>query len=220
MFSPAYAQFFADLDANNDREWFTAHKSHYEAVVNSPAQVFVTALGQRLQALIAGLHFETGYNGSVMRIHRDTRFSPDKTPYKTNLGIMFWHGEGKKMERPSYYVHLDATGGFIAAGFYIFPKPVLARYRDAVIDDKLGPALEQAVAAVGEGYEIGMQRLKKVPRGFEIEHPRAEWLRYDGLIASTPRFDVATATRPDFVEFCYEHCRRTLPVMEWLIKSV
>lgn len=218
MFSPAYAQFFADLTANNDREWFTAHKRDYETLVYNPAQVFVTALGQRLQELIAGLRYETGYNGSVMRIHRDTRFSPDKSPYKTNLGMMFWHGEGKKMERPGYYVHLDATGGFIAAGHYIFPKPHLARYREAIMDDKLGAALEQAVAAVGPDYEIGMQRLKKVPRGFEIDHPRAEWLRYDGLIASTPPFDVATVTRADFVEVCFEHCRNTLPVMEWLIK--
>lgn len=217
MFSPAYAQFFTDLAANNDRDWFAAHKSDYERWVYDPAQAFVTALGERLQELIPGLRYETGYNGSVLRIHRDTRFSPDKSPYKTNLGMMFWQGAGKKMERPSYYVHLDATGGFIAAGHYIFPKPHLARFREAVIDDQRGAALVQAVAAVGADYEIGMQRLKKVPRGFEADHPRAEWLRYDGLIASTPALDVATITRDDLVAVCFEHCRRTLPVMEWLI---
>lgn len=92
-------QFLADLDVNNNRDWFQANKKLFQERLQIPAQQFVAALGVRLLKISAGIRYDTRTNGSgsLMRIYRDTRFSKDKTPYKTNISMAFWEGPGKKI---------------------------------------------------------------------------------------------------------------------------
>jgi len=105
-------QFYQGLSRNNDKSWFNEHKDIYARHVIAPAQDFVVSMGERLRMLSPGIVADTRANGagSIFRIYRDLRFSKDKRPYKTFLGIFFWEGSGKKMENPGFYFHMEPSG--------------------------------------------------------------------------------------------------------------
>lgn len=214
--------FYQALAANNNREWFQAHKQDYIDYVQAPAVAFIMTLGERLKTLSDGIRYDTRTNGagSLLRIYRDIRFSKDKTPYKTNLGIILWQGEGKKTECPAFYFHMEADAGQMHCGMHHFGKPMLAAYRDAVIDDKMGAELEDALAKVkGAGsYRIGGEHYKQVPRGYDPAHRRVGLLLYNGLSASAPPLAPSLVTSPDLVEVCFQQCRDMAPLFHWLVK--
>ncbi len=121
---------------------------------------------------------------SIFRIHRDTRFSKEKIPYKTHLGIYFWEGTAKKLENPGFYFQFDKDSIFLGVGMHIFPKDMIKNYRDAVVDKKKGAELQKAIKSVtkkNSEYELGWVKYKKVPRGYEKEHPLADYLLYGGI---------------------------------------
>ena len=89
-------KFLKNLAKNHKRDWFNEHKGDFDAYVTEPARGFVDAMGTRLMEIAPGIIAEPRVNGSIFRIYRDTRFSKDKTPYKTHLGIFMWEGEGPK----------------------------------------------------------------------------------------------------------------------------
>lgn len=103
-FPQAGLEFLANLATHNDRVWFEAQKKDYQTVLLEPAQAFVQALGVKLQTHSNGIHAGTRTDGKgvLMRLYRDTRFSPDKTPYHTHLSGLFWEGSQKKTERPAF----------------------------------------------------------------------------------------------------------------------
>ena len=217
-------RFLADLQANNNREWFEAHKDAYREQVLAPAQDLVFALGERLKRDISpGIVYDTAANGSgsILRIYRDLRFSKDKRPYNSYVRLVFWEGARKKMENPSFFVRIAPDGVGVYAGTHVFPKPVLAAYRDAVVDDPLGAELETAIAEVkGAGaYTVGGEHYKSSPRGYPADHPRADLLRYNGLWAhTTAPSDPAVSATPELVEVCLEHCRNMAPLHRWLVQ--
>ena len=213
--------FYKDLTAHNHREWFNAHKQDYLDYVQAPAVEFVIALGERLKTLSKDITYDTRTNGagSMMRIYRDIRFSRDKTPYKTNLGIAFGT-RGRKTGSPGFYFHLEADGALMYDGLYEFPKEFLLVYREAVADDKRGRQLASALASIRRAgqYEIGGEQSKRVPSGYDAAHPRAELLRYKNLYARSPSIEPAVITSPRLIEVCFEHCRVMLPLQRWLAK--
>ena len=214
-------QFLADLAANNNRDWFEVHKVDYRTHLLEPAQAFVAALGQRLQTLSPHIVYDTRTNGggSLMRIYRDTRFSKDKTPYKTHLLMAFWEGAGKKMENPGFFIDVEPSGAVVFVGQHVFPKPILSAYRDAVVDEKMGAELAEALDEVNgvSGYTTGGEHYKRVPRGYDAEHERADLLRYNGLYALSSPIAPEGITSPDLVEVCFEHCRNMAPLHRWLV---
>jgi hypothetical protein len=113
-----------------------------------------------------------------MRLHRDTRFSPDKTPYHTHLSGLFWEGSQKKTERPAFGFRIEATGMGLMTGMFRFPPTLLAVYREAVLDDHLGAALEDALETVRRTgqYAIAGEGYKRVPAGHDPHHQRAALL--------------------------------------------
>lgn len=212
-------QFFKDLRKNNQREWFQAHKKDYEQCVLAPAEAFVEALGERLQTIsptIQAIPKTTG--GSIMRIYRDVRFSKDKSPYKTNLGIIFWEGDGKKTENPGFYFHLDADGTFFGGGLNRSPKAFMVPFRDALIDERLGAKFEAALQRLQAGYEVRGEQYKSVPQGYDPEHKRADLLRYKGLFISTPEITLAQVASPGLVDICFAHSQVMAPVHHWLVE--
>jgi len=216
-------RFLRELEANNNRAWFEAHKDAYRNHVLAPAQDLVFALGERLKSISPGIVYDTAASGSgsILRIYRDLRFSEDKRPYNTNVRLVFWEGRRKKMENPSFFVRIGPDGVGVYAGIHVFQKPVLAAYRDAVVDDEQGDALEAALSAVkGAGdYAVGGEHYKRVPRGYEADHPRADLLRYNGLWAYTATsVDPAVITSPELVEVCLEHCHNMAPLHRWLVQ--
>lgn len=214
--------FFEALAHNNNREWFQAHKKDYQDYLQGPAQTFVVALGERLKTISGNIQYDTRLNGSgsIMRIYRDIRFSKDKTPYKTNLGIIFWEGRGKKTDNPGFYFHLDAGGAMAHAGMHGFQKPMLTAYRDAVVDESLGRELAAILASLrDEGhYSIGGEHYKRVPRGYDPDHKRADLLRHNGLGVSSSLIDPATVASPELLDLCFDHFQKMAPLQQWLVK--
>lgn len=211
--------FFKELGQNNNKAWFTTHRERYVREILEPAESFVLDLGEELSSAVPDLHFDTRRNGagSIMRIHRDIRFSPDKRPYKENLGVILWIGEGKKVEQPAFYFHLDAERSFFYVGRHMFSKPILASYREAVDDQRRGGRLE---AILSELTDAGVPLLeepkyKRVPRGYPTDHPRADLLKYAGLgVGVEVPWD--RVAKPELVAMCSKVARRSIPLIDWL----
>jgi uncharacterized protein (TIGR02453 family) len=216
-------RFFREISKNNNRRWFEDHKAEYQEVVLAPAQAFVTTLGHRLRTLSKEVRFDprTSGTGSIRRIYRDTRFSKDKTPYKTHLGIIFWQGLRKsKTDNPGYFFHLDPHGAKVFAGMYLFPPALLGAYRSAVADNRLGRELIEGLESVRKrsGYKVADIHYKRVPSGYAPDHPRADLLRYNAVYAISPQVDKATAMTPKLVDVCFKHCRMMAPLNDWISK--
>jgi uncharacterized protein (TIGR02453 family) len=157
--------FYEDLENDNTKLFWTAHKHIYDEAVRAP-----------LEALAGGLAKEFG-TPKFFRPYRDVRFAKDKTPYKTHQGIWF--------EESSRYLHVSAAGLFVAGGYWDTSSPQVDRLRRAVADDVAGAALERALSGVrARKMEIGGSQITRVPAGYDKEHPRADLLRYKSLTAS------------------------------------
>jgi uncharacterized protein (TIGR02453 family) len=228
MAEPAFAgfprgtfAFLKELAANNNKPWFDAHRDDYQAFYVAPAAAFVSALGPRLKKIAPGIQFEPRVNGSIFRINRDVRFAKDKSPYQTKLDLWFWHGDRRGWDAPGFFLRIapDAVG--MGAGMHGLAGPQLARFREAVVDDRSGKALVKAIAAVRAAgrYEVRGATRKAVPRGLPADSPRADLLRHESLWAN---FETkpAEAMKPTFVDFCAGHLKAMAPIARWLNDEV
>jgi uncharacterized protein (TIGR02453 family) len=169
-FPNAAFDWFAGLEADNSKRYFAAHRETYEHAARGP-----------LEALLEELADEFDGRVKMFRQHRDVRFSADKSPYKTTTyGLIF--------ERPGseagLFAQLSGTGFFAGTGYHVLAPDQLERFREAIVDDETGPALEQAVAAVhSAGVETFGEALKTAPRGCPKDHPRVVLLRHRSLVA-------------------------------------
>lgn len=218
-FSDDTVRFLGELTLNNEKAWFDAHRARYEEVWLEPARRFVKALGQKLRKLSPGVQFEPKLNGSLMRINRDTRFSKDKAPYKTHLDLWFWEGAERGWQSSGFWFRLTPKALMLGTGVLGFEPPLLAKYRKAAGAPKSGAALVKAAAAVAKkGLQVGGEHYKRVPKGFDPEHPRAKWLRHDGLYAAFEGKVPRETKSADLVDYCVERYRATLPIHQWLVK--
>jgi uncharacterized protein (TIGR02453 family) len=216
-FDPALQAFFAELGAHNEKAWFEAHRADYERLYAEPAKAFVQAIGPRLAKLAPGVAAVPKIGGAIQRIHRDTRFGADKTPYKTALIMRFAAGKTS----PAYMLRITPTGLGIAVGTFGFEPDQLARYRAAVSEAKAAKAL-RAVIAKGEkaGYALGEPHLKRVPRGFDPDDPSADLLRYKGLHLGGDRPTPPELFGPDATAYCLARFRELKPVQDWLTSNL
>jgi len=211
--------FLKNLEKNNSKSWFEEHRRDYEALVLGPAQRFVTAMGNRLTALSPAIHADPRTDKSIFRIHRDIRFSKDKSPYKTHLGLWFWEGSRPRMECSGFYFHLEKDRLMAGTGLYMFPKDLLKLYRDAVVDDTKGPLLSKAMKTVSKrgNYSFGEIAYKKTPRGYDPAHPRSGLLLYNGLYAGIESAVPEELFSADLVEYCFRHFKNMYPLHQWLL---
>lgn len=218
-FTPQTVKFFNELRQHNNRAWFQERKPLYDREVLAPSRAFVAAMGERLQKIAPLVSAEPKVNQSLFRIYRDVRFSQDKSPYKTHLGVWFWEGPGPRMECSGFYFHLDPPKVMLAVGMHCLPKFLLPPFRQAVADDNLGARLERAVAKVRRaGYEVGGLKYKRVPRGFDPEHPRQELLRYDSLWAAWEVDIPPELYTAELPAWCLPHFKAMLPLHQWLLE--
>lgn len=211
--------FFAQLTRNNTKQWFDSRRDDYENYVLKPSRSFVLALGDKLIKVAPGVQADPRVNKSMFRINRDTRFSHDKTPYKTHLGLWFWDGPGKRMENSGFYFQLDPEGIMLGTGLYCFTRDQLDPYRQSVVDPKHGPALQRAVDKVRKaGLEIGGRFYKKTPRGYDPKHKNAELLLHNGLFAGYRTAPPPKELYSDkLVDYCLDVYKKTLPLHQWLL---
>ena len=213
-------QFLSRLQKNNTVAWFSCHKEDYDAFVKHPSEEFVCAMGEHLRTFCPGINAIPKVNKSLFRINRDIRFSADKSPYKTNLGILFWEGPGKRMESSGFYFHLEGDLMMIACGLYIFPKPVMHRFRETLMDKKKGKELQKIVESlVSEGYDMGTKHYKKIPKEFSpLSDFEKEYLLYSGLSTymEFPIPDILFS--PEILDFTRNHFEKMTPLQRWIVK--
>lgn len=197
-FSSAALDFYDDLEMDNSRPFWQAHKDVYLSEVRAP-----------MEALLAELS-EFG-PAKVFRPYRDVRFAKDKTPYKTHQGAFV-----AVAPATGWYVQLGAPGVTIAAGFYHADPERLDRYRRAVVDDLHGPELESLITRLRRGrWQIGGDRLKTSPRGYPKDHPRIELLRHRSLTVSKDYgFEPVIGSR-DLVAKIRRDWKKAAPLVEW-----
>ncbi len=198
-------RFLEELAANNNREWWEDNKRRYEEVVREPALDFITDFGRHLDKLSP--HFlvqAKTVGGSLMRPHRDIRFSKDKTPYKTNVGIHFRHESAKDVHAPGYYLHLEPGECFAGVGMWQ-PEPAIANaIRTKINGDAEGWKRATRGKAFTETWELSHPEasLKRLPKDFDADHPYADDMRLKSFMAgrrltepevTTPGFDAALA---------------------------
>jgi len=215
-FADRKGAFFAALAKHQDREWFAAHKAEYDEGWAKPLGALLAEAREAVDDLYPD--FELG-DAKVFRIHRDVRFSADKSPYKTHAGGLVPLGHAKVALDVSAALYVQVgKESFAAAGMYGMGPEALARYRAAVADDKRGKEIEKIVLGlVKKGFSLdSMETLKKVPRGFEPDHPRAELLKRKGLIVMFPKLEPADLVSRKILTTIVKHAKAAAPFVRWV----
>jgi len=205
-FGAGAVAWFEALERDNTRTYFHATRATFDDEVRGPFEL-----------MLAELSSEFGGEVHVFRQHRDTRFSADKSPYKTRTyGLLHASGEGNAL-----YAEIPARGVYAAAGYWRMAGEQLARYRAAVLDDAAGPALLAAIDDVQRaGLELAPPALKTAPRGLPRDHPRVALLRYKDVIAGrrlAPGPALATRQALEHVAATWRSAR---PLTDWLDEHV
>jgi uncharacterized protein (TIGR02453 family) len=218
-FSEETIKFFKGLKKNNEKKWFQTHKQDYETFVMNPARAFVIAMGDRLRKHVPDIVAVPKINKSLFRINRDTRFSPDKSPYKTNLGIFFWEGSRPRMECPGFYFHLEPPVLMLGVGLYMFPKYLIDTYRNSVVHPKYGKTLAEIVGRIEKkkGFQIGGEHYKKIPAGYDPAHPNAGLLLHNGLYVGAESPIPEEFFSKKLEDYCWKRYQTLLPFHSWLV---
>jgi uncharacterized protein (TIGR02453 family) len=197
-FTNSTFKFLRELADNNNRTWFEENKPRYEKHVKGAAIEFITDFAPHLGKV--SKHFVSDpspVGGSLFRIYRDTRFSKNKTPYKTAIGIRFTHELGKDVHAPGYYLHIADSEIFAACGIWRPDGEALGKIREAIADDGAGWKRAKNAKSLASDWTLGGDSLKRAPKGYDPEHPLIEDLRRKDFIAST-KLTKKTVTGEDF----------------------
>jgi uncharacterized protein (TIGR02453 family) len=221
-FRPEAQKFLRTLARNNNREWFTSHRETYETALRAPLAALVEEVDVHFATIAPEI---VGHpKRSLFRIHRDVRFSADKSPYKTNVACWFHHadaGRGVGSAAPhggaGFYFHMEASRASIGGGIWMPPRPTLQRIREAIDENHRSLTKILGDASFGRRYgELAQESaLTRMPRGYPETHPAASLLRLQSFTVGkelTAR-DVASAKLPDLLAREYE---RMLPLVRWI----
>ena len=202
-FPVAALDFYDDLEVDNTRSFWTAHKQVYDESVREP-----------MTALCAALEREFG-TAKIFRPYRDVRFAKDKTPYKTHQGAFVPAGPAT-----GWYVEVSARGVRTGAGFYEASSPRLAAIRAAIDDDRRGQELERLLAELrAEGWDVAGDRLKTTPRGYSADHPRIELLRHRSLTVGRSHGFEPVVHTPELLDVVRDDWRALRPFVEWVARN-
>lgn len=208
--------FLRELEVNNDRGWFDERKAVYERALKKPAKAFSLAMASALQDLTG-----IGHGHKIFRIHRDIRFSKDKTPYNTHLRIAFLPESGGMPESggsssPSWFFSLETDRLTLGTGNFAFSSSALDHFRERLLGED-GKELASIMQTFeGKGLRLGEPDLKRVPNVCPKDHPLSDLFRHKGLSAWIDRDDPTMATDPGFVPACIADFTVLKPLFDWL----
>tara|TARA_R110002096_G_scaffold6409_1_gene29689 strand:+ start:48595 stop:49290 length:696 start_codon:yes stop_codon:yes gene_type:complete len=213
-------KFLRDLKANNNRDCFNANKARYEEDVLDVALRFIQSMQEPLADISP--HFTavpTRVGGSLMRVYRDTRFSRNKLPYKTNIGIQFRHEQAKDVHSPGYYVHIEPDEVFIGAGMWRPDAEPLRRIRERIAAQPAAWTRATGSAAFKRNFSLGGESLQRPPRGFDKAHPLIEDIKRKSFIA-VRAMTVEDCLRPQFQRSVEAAFKQATPYMQFLCAAV
>jgi uncharacterized protein (TIGR02453 family) len=217
-FADADAKFFRALAKHQSRDWFLAHKDEFEEGWQRPLKELLSEVHAGVDRAFDHSELDAP---KIFRIFRDVRFSKDKSPYKTHLGgLIPTKRKGKITEVPmALYFHVGQPKSFAAAGHYMMDARNLAGFRAAVADDARGRELEKILKALTKkGFSVDSHdSYKRVPKGFDPEHPRAEHLKRKGLTVGFPELPKGILASPKLVPWLVTQAKAAAPLVEWLV---
>src|SRR5213594_4237128 len=207
-------QFLRSLKRNNNRDWFQSHKGIYEAHVKKPIEDLVAAIAVEFEQFAPEM--VASPKVSVYRIYRDTRFSKDKSPYKTHAAAVFPRSGLGKHEGAAFYLHISPTELLIGGGLYMPLPEDLNAVRNHIADhpDRFFAILEHDRFRKIFGSLEG-ERLQRVPQGFTVDHMAADYLKYKQFLAAR-NFPARVATTPRFYKLVVETFQAMLPFVRFL----
>lgn len=227
-FRPAALAFLRALRKHNRREWFEAERATYEREIRTPLKAFVEELDVRFAD--AAPEFVGDPRTSLFRIHRDVRFSRDKSPYKTHAAFWIFHrapgrGVGQTVDGGAgFYFHLEPGASMAAAGLWMPPSPKLRLVRDAIADDVA--SWESVVTSRAFVTRFGGLTddepgilLKRLPRGYAPGHPAEPWLRFKSFTVSRALSD-AEALSPKVADLAMKEFTAMVPFVRWLNRAL
>ena len=212
--------FLEELAANNNREWFKENKSRYEELVLDVALRFIDSMHAPLEQFAP--HFTaipTRVGGSLMRVYRDTRFSKNKLPYKTNIGIQFRHEDARDVHAPGYYVHIEPDTVFLGAGMWRPQSEPLRSIRERIAARPAEWGRAVSDAAFRRHFRLGGESLTRPPRGFDKSHACIDDIKRTSFIA-VKDMAVESCLTPKFQQRVETAFRAAEPFMRFLCKSV
>lgn len=222
-FADTTGRFFEELTLHNDRDWFESHREEYQAGWLQPMQALFAEVRGRLSRVYPG---DALAKPKVFRIHRDIRFSKDKTPYKTHIGGLLTlaaaGGGRSQVEVPAaLYFHVSHGELFAAAGSYGMDPATLASHRRALLDPRRGKELDRVLAPLRrKRFALeARESLKRPPPGVDPAHPRLELLRMKGLIAVSPELPRRLLASRRLVDRLVEFATACAPLNRWLLKT-
>jgi uncharacterized protein (TIGR02453 family) len=218
MISYKTYQFLSELSEKNNRPWFQANKSRYEEA-RADFEQFISKLILEIATFDPPIA-ELEAKRSIFRIYRDTRFSKDKKPYKTNLGAHLVSVEAKPHDRAGYYIHLQPGNSFLAGGAYLPPAPWLKAIRNK-IDQKGNELIKIINDPVFKKFfgDMEGEKLKTTPRDYQADHPFIELLRYKSFLAVHKLTDKDTMSE-SFLKKAAEVFRALKPFDDFLNQSL
>jgi len=219
-FEPETVAFLEQLAANNNRDWFKENKSRYEEQVLDVALRFIQSMHDPLHDIAP--HFvaqATRMGGSLMRVYRDTRFSKNKLPYKTNIGIQFRHEQAKDVHAPGYYVHIDPEQVFIGAGMWRPESDALRGIRERIAAKPAEWKRASGDKAFRRHFALGGESLTRPPRGFDRDHELIEDIKRKSYMG-VKNLDRDDCLKPQFQRKVETAFNNATPFMRFLCKSV
>ena len=220
MFTKATLKFLDELAANNNRTWFEDNKPRYESLVRQSAMDFIEAMASELEVFAP--HFRADprkVGGSLMRVYRDTRFSRNKTPYKTNIGIQFRHELGKDVHAPGFYVHIATDECFLAVGCWHPEADALGRIRDLVAQKPERWFSIRNDSDFVSQWELSGDSLTRPPRGYAVDHPAIEDIKRKDFVGVAP-LSHAQATGTSLVKLASAQFAAAAPLMKFLCDAL
>ncbi|WP_377194368.1 DUF2461 domain-containing protein [Ruegeria meonggei] len=209
-FSPAAVGFLQDLKANNTKDWFAANKAVYETHLKTPSKLFADDMALALGDLTGQVH-----SSKIFRIYRDVRFSKDKTPYNAHLHLAFTP-TGQVAQPPMWFFGLSPEKLSLGCGVFQYEKGSLDAFRDAMVGPS-GAELMQTTTELRErGYRIGEPELKRVPSGFDKDHPLEEALRRKGFAVWMDTETPAFVLKSNLTERTTAEFAKLMPVFQLL----
>lgn len=220
MFTKDTFKFLDELAADNNRAWFEANKPRYEAVVREPTLDFIEAMGPVLQTFAPRFVAEPRkVGGSLMRVFRDTRFSRNKSPYKTNIGIQFRHALGKDIHAPGFYVHIATEECFFGMGCWHPDPDMLGRIRDHIAQKPEKWFSARDDKKFSKQWALGGDRLTRPPRGYAADHPALEDLKRKDFVGMAS-LTAGEVTGGDLVKLAGDRFAATVPFMQFLCEAL